>query len=118
MPAPITLVVESAVTPGKLDQLRSLTAEVAAHCAATETGLVTYDWFISDDGTQIRVFEQYVDSDAIRFHAGNYASFLPALAACRTVERMTVLGEPDPELREMLDARGAAVFSAFASLPR
>lgn len=118
MTSPIILVVESAVTPGKLDELRSLTAEVAAHCAATEAGLLTYDWFISDDGTKIRVFEQYADSDAIRFHAGNYASFLPSLAECRTVERMTVLGEPDAELRSMLEARGAAVFAPFASLPR
>ena len=77
MPAPITLIVESAITDGKLDDLRVLTVEVAAHCAATEDGLITYDWFISDDGTQIRVFEQYADSDAIRFHVGNYASYLP-----------------------------------------
>ena len=118
MSAPIILVVESAITEGKLDELRALTAEVATHCAATEEGLLTYDWFISDDGTQIRVFETYADSDAIRFHAGNYASFLPALAECRTVERMTILGEPDAELREMLEARGAQVFGPFASLPR
>ncbi len=117
MSNPIILVVESAVTPGKLDDLRALTAEVAAHCAATEAGLQRYDWFVSDDGTQIRVFEQYADSDAIRFHAGNYASYLPALAECRTVERMTILGAPDAELREMLEARGAAVFGHFATLP-
>ncbi|MEM7284895.1 MAG: antibiotic biosynthesis monooxygenase [Actinomycetota bacterium] len=118
MSAPITLIVESAVAEGKLNELRSLTAEVAAHCAETEDGLLTYDWFISDDSTRIRVFEQYADSDAIRFHAGNYATFLPALAECRTVERMTILGEPDDELRQMLEARGAGIFGPFASLPR
>ncbi len=117
MPEPITLIVESAVTDGKYDALVALIAEVAAHCSATEPGLRRYDWFVSDDRSEVRVVEEYADSDAIRFHLENYASFLPAHAECRTPTRFTLLGEPDDALRAAMTERGARVFAPLASLP-
>jgi len=118
MAASIYLFVESKVTPGKLDDLRSVIREVSAHCAATEPGMLQYDWFISEDGTEVRVLEEYTDSDAIRFHGPNYASFQPALGDCRTVQRITVLGPADDDLRSALADRGAFVFDSLATLPR
>ena len=118
MAEPITLVVESAVIDGKLDDLRSLIAEVTAHCSATEPGMLRYDWFVSDDGTEVRVLEQYADSEAVRFHAANYASFMPALAECRTPMRMTLLGDADDELRAVLAQRGALMFTSLSAFSR
>lgn len=110
----IVLVVESQVTPGKLEGLRTLAGEVAAHCRATEVGMLRYDWFVSDDGSSIRVLEEYVDSDAIRFHTQNCAPFQPAMAECRTVQSLQIFGEPDAELRAVLTSRGALVLAPFA----
>ena len=117
MADPITLVVESTITAGKYDDLVALISEVSSHCAATEPGLQRYDWFVNDDRTEVRVVEQYADSDALRFHLRNYASYLPAMAECRTPVRFTLLGEPDEALAAAMAERGALVFTSLASLP-
>lgn len=116
MASPITLIVESTVVDGRFDDLVALIEEVAAHCSATEPGLQRYDWFVDDDRSEVRVVEQYADSDAIRFHLQNYATFLPALAECRTPVRFTLLGDPDDELRDAMAERGALVFAPLATL--
>ncbi len=76
--------------------------------------MLRYDWFLSDDGSSIRVLEEYVDSDAIRFHTQNCTPFQPAMAECRTVQSLQIFGEPDDDLRAALTSRGAAVFAQFA----
>lgn len=114
MTEPISLIVESTVAEGKYDDLVALIEEVAAHCAATEPGQLRYDWFVNDDRSEVRVVEDYADSDAVRFHLQNYAAYLPAMAECRTTVRITVLGEPDAPLRTAMDERGAGVFSRIA----
>lgn len=111
----IVLLVESEVVPGKVDDLQKLIAEVSAHCHATEPGMMRYDWFISPDGSSVRVLEEYADSEAIRFHGQNYASFQPALGECRTVRSLQLLGEPDDELREIMESRGAPIFAPVDS---
>lgn len=117
MAEPLTLIVESTVIDGKYDDLVALIERVAAHCSATEPGLQRYDWFANDDRTEVRVVEKYADSEALRFHLENYASFLPAMAECRTPVRFTLLGEPDEALRTAMTERGALVFGSLASLP-
>lgn len=117
MSSPITLIVESVVLPGKLEQLRDTVKRVAEHCAASESGLLRYDWYVDESGETLRVVETYADSDAIRFHMQNYSMFLPALDELRQMKNLTLLGEPDAELAQALAARGAAVFAPFGSLP-
>jgi len=111
MDTKIVLVVESAVTPGRFEGLKPLIEELSAHCHANEDGLLRYDWFISDDQTVVRVVEEYADSDAIRFHGQNCASFQLALAECRTVQKLEVFGNPDADLRAVFESRGASIYA-------
>lgn len=98
MPRPLTLLVESEILPGKARELREVLARVIAHCGETEPGMLAYDWYIDAQEQECRVVERYADSDAVLFHFENYARFGAQLAACRSLQKLTLLGEPSEAL--------------------
>ena len=112
----ITVYVESEILPGQAEALREVVARVIEHCGATEPGLLAYDWYVDEAGLECRVVERYADSDAILFHFQNYARFGEELAACRTMKRLQLLGEPSEALLEALEAMSPPVFTPLASL--
>jgi quinol monooxygenase YgiN len=59
--------VELAVRPAQFDAFRKLTAEMVEF-AATETGVLAYERFVSADGGTVHVYERYESSDAAIAH--------------------------------------------------
>ncbi len=107
----IFLIVESEIAPGKLAELKDVISRVVAHVKATEPNTLLYSWYINEAETELRVVEQYADSDAVLFHGQNYASFAKELADLRTVKRMTVCGEVSKPLKDALSKVGAEFHS-------
>ncbi len=107
----ITLFVESEVTPGKLDALKDVVGRLVDHIGKTEKDTLIYSWHLNDAGTEVRVVEHYANSDAVLFHAKNYAEFAKELAPLRKVKKFNICGTPSPALKEAFAAINPELFS-------
>lgn len=74
-----------------------------------DVGTLSYEWLISDSGTEVLVREKYQDSAALLTHAANVAEQLAALRELAEA-RMEVYGEPSPELLTILRHMQVPVF--------
>ncbi len=107
----VTLFVESEVVPGKLEELKAVIGRLVEHIAKTEEDTLIYSWHLNEAGTEVRVVEHYANSDAVLFHAKNYAEFAKELAALRKVKKFNVCGNPSPALLEAFAAIQPETFS-------
>lgn len=114
----VTLFVESDVVPGKLEALKEVIGRLVAHIEKTEPGTLMYTWNINEEGTEIRVVEHYADSEAVLFHAKNYADFAKELGALRKPKKFTVCGHPTPQLIDAFSAVSPEVFSHVGGVLR
>jgi quinol monooxygenase YgiN len=105
--------VELSVKSGQLGNFQALTAEMV-DVARRERGVLSYQRFVSDDGTNIHIYERYADSAAAVAHL---AVFTERFAHCfgAMVERkaFTVLGYPSAELKAALERFNPMYFKPF-----
>ena len=59
----VSWVVECSVKDGQLDAFKELMEEMVAGTSG-EPGTLNYEWFISDDGKTVHIYEKYADSAA------------------------------------------------------
>jgi quinol monooxygenase YgiN len=105
--------VELAVKPGQLDAFRALTGEMVAF-TRTESGVRSYQRFVSGDGTRVHVYESYEDSAAALAHLKNFAVRFGSRFLTMVERRsFTVFGRPSAELRQVLDGLGATCAAPF-----
>lgn len=112
----LTIVIKSAIKPGKAEQLKAILERVIAHCKATEPGMLVYDWYINADQSECCVIETYESSEALIFHFKNYAHFRPEMEECRDMREVNLLGSPSPQLLEMLGKAQPNVYGVFIRL--
>jgi quinol monooxygenase YgiN len=109
--------VELEVRPGRLDSFLALTTEMVDE-TAKESGVLTYQRFISDDGMVCHALERYESSDAAAHHLQAFRDkFAERFSSMITRKRFTVYGTPDAKLKVMLDAFGANYLRSFGGLP-
>ena len=98
---------ELAVAPGQGERFHALTGEMVA-AARAEPGILSYQRFVSADGTLVHVYERYVSSAAAVAHLESFmARFSQRYSALVTRKRFTVCGHPSEALRTLLDGFGA-----------
>ena len=105
--------VELRVKPGQLSNFRTLTGEMVI-VTRREPGVLSYQRFVSEDGTIIHLYERYADSAAAVAHLEAFAKrFAERFSA--TVERkaFTVFGCPSVELKAVLDRVNAMYLKPF-----
>jgi len=91
---------ELTVRDGREADLRALSAEMAEATQRNEPGTLDYEWYVSDDGRRLHLFERYADADAAMAHIATFgerymARFFDVLAP----ERLTLYGAPDERVR-------------------
>ena len=95
------------VRPGELDGFKRQAAEVMRQAREKDSGTVTYDWFLSQDGTECEVREGYVDADAFIEHAFNVREARDALfAKYAEGHKMAVYGDVPPKVIELMNKVG------------
>jgi quinol monooxygenase YgiN len=110
--------VELAVKPGELDNFRALTAEMVESTRG-ESGVLSYERFISEDGRVVHVYERYTDSAAAVEHLRTFGrKFGGRFVGMVDRAQFTVYGTPSAELREMLDKFGATYLEPFGGFSR
>jgi quinol monooxygenase YgiN len=110
---------ELAVKTGRESDFRTLMAEMAEATDRNEPGALDYEWYVSDDGRRLHLFERYADADAAMTHLGTFgerymARFFDVLAP----ERMTLYGAPDDRVRGALARLAPEVMSRAAGFSR
>jgi quinol monooxygenase YgiN len=114
----VSLLVETVVKPGGLDTFKTLMEELVEH-ASEEPGTLNYEWYVSDDGGTVHIYERYADSEAVTAHAtGIPAERLRRFAACVEVTRATVYGDPSPRARELMAGFGPTYLGPWGGFAR
>ena len=108
--------VELAVKAGELDNFRRLTGEMLEF-ARQESGVLSYQRFVTLDGQFVHIYESYLNSTAAAAHLREFQARFAGRFS-RLVQRVsfTVYGEPSAELRALLDAFGASYLTPFGDL--
>jgi quinol monooxygenase YgiN len=106
------------VREGHLEPFRALMEEMVA-ATRSEPGTLSYEWFLSADGTVCHFCERYADSAATLEHLGNFGSrFAERFLACVQPTSFAVYGAPNEQVRAVLDNSGAAYFGWFGGFSR
>jgi quinol monooxygenase YgiN len=117
----VSWVNELAVKDGKLETFRELMEEMVSG-AKDQPGTLSYEWYISDDGSTVHVVETYANSAAVVAHHVSEGFALKNWAGrfmeCVDVTRVNAYGDPDASAREILDRLGATYHSAWGGFSR
>lgn len=114
----VSWLLELAVKPGKLDDLRALVVEMVESTRA-EPGALSFEWFLSDDEGTVDIYERYADSAAVMAHMANFGErFASRFLAALQPTRSTVFGPASDEVRSALEALGATHMSFFGGFVR
>ena len=112
-------VIELDVKDGQLDAFKALAQEMSEATQANEPGASHYEWFVSEDGKVVHIYERYVDSAATMIHLQTFGEkFAERFLACVNPTRFTVYGDPSAEVRDALAGFGAAHMTQFDGYAR
>ncbi|MEY8021710.1 putative quinol monooxygenase [Muriicola sp. SD30] len=59
------------IHPGKEEEFKELAQACMASVKEKDTGTLQYDWYFSRDGSECKVRETYINSDAVLAHVAN-----------------------------------------------
>ena len=111
----IILIATLRLLDNRLSELKAAVQELQKHCVKTEQGMLQYDWYLSENSDIIKVFETYVNSEAVLFHFDNYKPFAPALSESRTFVSLEVFGNANEALRQRVQKINAPHFKAISN---
>lgn len=69
----VSFMVEGAVKPGRLDDVKAVMAALVESTAA-EPGVLSYAWSVNEDGTVLHLLERYADPAAALAHLEAFGS--------------------------------------------
>ena len=95
------------VRDGQLEGFKRQASEMMRVTREKDTGTLTYDWFLSEDGTECEVHESYVDADALVEHALNVRDARAVMFAEYACDhQMAFYGDPSPRLTALVNQIG------------
>ena len=95
------------VRDGQLEGFKRQAAEMMRVTREKDTGTLTYDWFLSEDGAECEVHEAYVDADALVEHALNVREARAVMFAEFAYDhKMAFYGDSSPRLIALVDKVG------------
>ena len=99
----IFLVLQPSIKDGKLEDFRTVAADMIDAAEADEPGTLNYEWTLSEDQKTCHTYERFADSAAALAHASAFgANFAGRLLDCVDPTGITVHGNPSDELKAAL----------------
>ncbi|GEL67457.1 putative quinol monooxygenase [Marinilactibacillus psychrotolerans] len=112
----ILYLVELEVSEGKEEALRELAKEMV-ESTAKELGTLNYHWALN--GNICHTIEHYESNQATADHLAHFnENFADRFMALGTVTSCTVYGEPNEEVKNILDGFGSKYFSTIETYSR
>jgi quinol monooxygenase YgiN len=114
----LSWVLQCAVKDGQLDAFKELMEEMVVG-TNDEAGALNYEWFISDDGSKVHLYEKYADSEAAIAHLNGFmAKWAQRFMGSVDVERFTVYGNPSDAARETMAPLGGKYLATWGGFAR
>ena len=118
MQGQVSWILETTVKPGQLDTFKALMDEMVDG-TSSESQTLNYEWYISDDGGTLHLYEKYADSDAMIAHVNGFLEKWAArFLSCIDVTRFTVYGDPSEEARKLLAGFGPIYLGPWGGFAR
>ena len=112
-------IIEAKVLEGKLDELKSLMAEMSEATKKNEPKALNYEWSLSANEQVCHIFERYADNDATMVHMGNFAAkFAKRFMGTLKPNRCILYGNPDERVQKALLPLGAHLMKPAAGFSR
>ena len=114
----VRFVVSLTIKDGQFDAFDAVAKEMTA-LTQMEPGTLAYDWYLSPDRTQCRLYESYVDGSAALAHmAGRVVQELvPKLLGFSAITLFEVYGDTGAST-EMLTKAGATIYQPWHAIGR
>jgi quinol monooxygenase YgiN len=116
----VSWVNELTIIDGALETFRELMEEMVSGTSA-DPGTLAYEWYISNDGGTVHVFEIYANSEAVAHHVSKgfmMQNWAGRFMDCVDSTQCVVYGDPNAAAREILDRLGAIYHSAWGAFSR
>ena len=114
----VSWVVQCAVKDGQLDAFKELMEEMVAG-TSEEPGTLNYEWFISEDGSTVHLYEKYADSAATVAHMQAFGEkWAGRFMGCVDLERITVYGNPDEAAQKAIAPMGGSRLGTWGGFAR
>ncbi len=107
----IRLIVRQGIMPGKLDEFKKLAEALTCGVEESEPTTLGYEWFIDEAGTTCYLNEYYGSSEDFLMHFQGLGPKLHDMLAISPLQEMLVLGDPTPEVKELLGGLGAKFYA-------
>jgi len=91
---------ELSIAEGKIDEFKKMAAEMIKKVEANEPGMLSYEWFLSDDESKCYLIEIYKDSEAVMAHFGNIGEMMGPFMEIAQITRIELYGNPSDEVRQ------------------
>jgi quinol monooxygenase YgiN len=115
----ISYVFEVAIKQGQLEKFKALMKEMVEATRTNEPNTLSYEWFISADGSTCHTCERYVDSAAIMTHMNTVREkFSERYFQAAEPRRLVVYGNPSEEIRTMFGPLNAFFLPPAAGFTR
>jgi hypothetical protein len=112
MHQPFIFVTRHTVNDGALDAIRQLGERFAAEVEASDTGLVAFHFYVSEDGTEVANVQVHADSESMDRYLPVVRHLIGQALELSRTSRIEVYGTPGPVLQEVLrqnEAEGATI---------
>ena len=110
---------ELTVREGREAEFRALMTEMAEATERDEPGTLDYEWYVTEDGRRLHLFERYADAGASMTHLATFGErFMRRFFDVLVPERMTLYGAPDDRVRAGLAQLAPQVMPRAAGFSR
>jgi quinol monooxygenase YgiN len=110
----VRFVVSFAINEGAFVAFERIARVMSAE-SQKEPGTLAYEWSLSADRARCRLYEAYVDGDAVLAHLKGpvVQELVPKLLEAGSLAGLEIYGDPGPEATAMLTAMGAQIFPVW-----
>jgi quinol monooxygenase YgiN len=115
---PFRMIVRQAIKPGKLEEFKKMSESLTSGVEADEPTTLGYEWFIDEAGSSCYLIESYGNAESFLLHFQGLGDKLGAMLEISPLEDMVVIGDPGPEVKEMLAGLGAKFYSPHVGFAR
>jgi hypothetical protein len=101
----------SEVRPGRLEELKTAVAELAAFVELNEPRIISYRVYFSADGSTMSVLHIHPDMASLEFHMKVAGPKFPPMARFVVMRTIEIFGRPSEELVAQLRAKASLLGS-------
>lgn len=110
---------ELSVKEGRDGDLSALMAEMAGATERNEPGTLDYEWYLSDDGRRVHLFERYIHSQAVMAHLAAFNErYMKRFFGILEPKRLVMYGAPDEAVRDAMSQLAPEVLQQAAGFSR